>query len=176
MLEIWRIYRARRAAVRGIRPFVDRSRARLGGISDQVWLDSYLIGFIGMLVTLIARTESARLGTQSLGLVQAEAWGAITDASADLIGSEMCLLSAAGSADFMAGCENGKRFFNALCGRPLSALPDDPDLDLPAGGSRVSFEGEQRVSGYSNPDILWPIYFDAHVEALQTRAPLLPDA
>ena len=121
MFDVWRIRQARKAAVASIRPFVETSRHRMNGIAESVWLDPYMVGFVGTLVTLAAERRSATLRTQAMGLVQADAWADITGARPDLIGEEICFLSAARSKDFETGCRNAARFFGALCGKPPGA-------------------------------------------------------
>jgi hypothetical protein len=170
VLGAWRIYCARRAAVRSIRPFVERSRHKLGGISDGVWLDAYLIGFIGMLITLLAKRRSAHLGSLGLGLVQVGAWAEITDLDSGLIGEEICFLSLERGPNFAAGCENAQRFFNALRGRPVAEPADDPELAserMTASGPRNTLDA---ITGYVDPDTLWSVLFDSHVQAAQARA------
>ena len=94
MFDVWRMRQARKAAVASIAPFVETSRHRLNGIAESVWLDPYMVGFVGTLVTLAAERRSATLRTQAMGLVQADAWADITGARPDLIGEEICFLSA----------------------------------------------------------------------------------
>ena len=60
-LEWSRTRKARRAAVAAISPIVEDSRHRLGGISDVAWSDPYIIGFMVMLISIIARLESGKI-------------------------------------------------------------------------------------------------------------------
>ena len=130
MFDVWRMRQARKAAVASIAPFVETSRHRLNGIAESVWLDPYMVGFVGTLVTLAAERRSATLRTQAMGLVQADAWADITGARPDLIGEEICFLSAGRSKDFETGCRNAARFFGALCGKPPGAGSDVGSIGL----------------------------------------------
>jgi hypothetical protein len=166
VFDLWRIRRGRRAAVASIRPFVEASRCRMDGIAEGVWLEPYMVGFVGTLVTLAAGRRSAGLGTQAMGLVQADAWADITGSRPDLIGEEICFLSAARSKEFETGCRNAARFFGALSGEPpdtsFSAM-GDAGLAMPE-----ETEASDAAEPYGDPDALWSAYFDAHVE--RTRA------
>ena len=44
--ELSRVRKARKAAVTVISPIVEKSRHRLGGISEVAWSDPYMIGFM----------------------------------------------------------------------------------------------------------------------------------
>lgn len=155
--------RGRRAAVRAILPLVDRSRARLSGISDRVWLDPYIVGFLVMLITLSARREVVDLEGQPLCVVQSRAWGEITGLNSDLIGEEVLLLSSSQDGDFEEGCRNAIKFDDSfLVGAETHlnrALP--PTLqtyNVPLANDQVAWE-EMRSSA-------WESYFDAHVSVL----------
>jgi hypothetical protein len=132
MLQLLKARRARRAAISTICPLVERSRWRLQGISAAAWLDPYMIGFMSMLITLVARQEAGNLGEDALGVVQLEAWKAITKSEADDIGAEICFLSAGRDNAFQSGCENAALLFRTLQGVGSDAR-DVGDL---AGGSR----------------------------------------
>ena len=93
MFDIWRIRQARRAAVGSIGPFVEASRRRLNGIAETVWLEPYMVGFVGTLVTLAAQRRVATLRTEAMGVVQADAWADITGSRPDLIGEEICFIA-----------------------------------------------------------------------------------
>lgn len=106
LLGLWRARRARKAAVSAITPLVNGSRIRLGVIGERVWLEPYMIGFIVMLVSLIARREVPGLDQQWLGLIQAEAWAEITGLQPELVGEQVVVLSLIRHQHFMTGCHD----------------------------------------------------------------------
>ncbi|MBA5775977.1 hypothetical protein H2509_02415 [Stappia sp. F7233] len=114
MLEMWKARRARKAAVATILPLVERSRFRSGQFSDSHWLDAYMVGFLVMLITLVAQRRVHSLGSDTLGNVQADAWQEITGLPGNIVGEEACLLSATGHRDFERGCENASKLMNAI--------------------------------------------------------------
>jgi hypothetical protein len=167
MRGLWKARRARRAAVATIAPLVERSRYRLNGTSDVAWLDSYMVGFMVMLITFVVRREVGILETQALGLVQCEAWGEITGIKSDIIGEEVLLLSAARHKNFELGCRNAIAFGEALYGNTMGPTVEQPALEdmvfhgAPAIGGRtdaVELAGESGIVA-----ALWAECFDAHV-------------
>ena len=113
-----RTRKARRAAVAAISPIVEDSRHRLGGISDVTWSDPYIVGFMVMLISIIARLESGKISEDSLCLVQCGAWGDITAMQPDLMAEQLLLLSADRNRDFELGCRNAAAFSSILFGTP----------------------------------------------------------
>jgi hypothetical protein len=83
-LEWSRTRKARRAVVAAISPIVEDSRHRLGGISDVAWSDPYIIGFMVMLISIIARIQSGKISEDSLCLVQCRSWEDITAMQSEL--------------------------------------------------------------------------------------------
>lgn len=112
--DLWRVRGARRVATTVIGPFVERSRLRLGGIPDAAWSDPYVVGFLGMLITVVARHSHRRIGSHGLGLVQTGVWSALTGLSGEAIGEEICLLDTCRNARFDEGCANARDFFALL--------------------------------------------------------------
>lgn len=154
MFQLLRVRRARKAAVAAIHPHVEGSRARLQGISDVAWRDPYVIGFLVMLITLVAQRAERRLGEQALGLVQLDAWEEITGAKTSDIGEEICLLSANGDAAFQNGCDNAQLLFSAIeaegMGRGEPVRPDpDAEAEMPARPSTALWSRyfDERISG-----------------------------
>ena len=104
-----------------------------------------------------------------MGLVQADAWADITGARPDLIGEEICFLSAGRSKDFETGCRNAARFFGALSGnRPTHRS---------APWARRARRAEDEDAGapdasepYGDPQALWSAYFEAQVERTRAHA------
>src|SRR3569833_877670 len=70
--------RARLAAEGTILPLVEKSRLRLGGIPDAAWSDPYIVGFMMMLITIIARIKNNKNKNKTKSHVQAMAWQNIT--------------------------------------------------------------------------------------------------
>ncbi len=125
VLGFWKARQGSRAAVATVAPFVDRSRGRFSGIPDIVWLDPYLVGFMVMLITVVAKREAAISGGSALHHAQSAAWAAITGLKSDVIGEEVLLLSAARHRDFEQGCRQALAFGQALYG---TVATDDADL------------------------------------------------
>jgi hypothetical protein len=148
---LWKTYRGRRAAVAQISPLVDGTRLRLGNIPDAAWHDPYVIGFIGMLITSIATYHTGELDTDDLAAVQAGAWADITGMPGDLVGEEMCFLSASNDSRFIFGCRNAESFIRAL----NAALPQSQQLDE---GLTASPPAEREIRS-----ALWSRYFDAQL-------------
>ena len=150
MLELLKVRRARKAAVATITPLVESSRWRFHGIPEMVWLDPYVIGFMAMLITLIARNEVRSLGGQALGLVQLDAWGAITKAVNVNVGEEICLLSADGDAEFQTGCVNAEQMFRAI---------------QDASGGDEEQETDESNTSTASISSLWSRYFEERLVA-----------
>ena len=157
--DLHRIRIARKAAVATIAPMVETSRQRLGGIPRVSWSDPYVIGFMIMLITIVAKVASAKLDGDALCTVQAKAWEDITQRKFDAIGEDVLLLSYARDLDFDLGCNDAISFASILASSQLrsvgiAGLAEQLDpLDLEAIRERE--------------DILaaWALVFDAHISA-----------
>jgi hypothetical protein len=151
VLGLWKSYRGRRAAAGQIIPLIDGTRLRLGNIPDKAWHDPYVIGFLGMLITFVATRSAGQLDTNDLAAVQAGAWTDITGIPGDLVGEEICFLSASNDNRFISGCRNAEAFIRALdaAGRQDDRLDEGPVASLPA-------DREVRSA-------LWSRYFDAQL-------------
>lgn len=170
-----RTARGRRAAVTTLRPMLRASEARLGFIPPGSLRTPYMIGYLSMLISIIAVWSTrGRLRGEELGVAQIEAWMQLTGQADDLIGEEICLLSADADPDFVEGCRNARMFIEAYRG----AL--DPDVVMgaleSAGGEADTTGGwsgpsythsgvsarEARVFGRGGPTAaaLWRAYFD----------------
>lgn len=110
--------RGRLAAVGTILPLVEKSRLRLGAIPDAAWSDPYIVGFMMMLITIIARMEVGRIDSETICHVQAKAWQDITSQE-NPIGEEVLLLSAANNQHFETGCRNAAEFASFLVSRSV---------------------------------------------------------
>jgi hypothetical protein len=162
MLGLWKAYRGRRAAAAAIIPFIDGTRLRLGAIPDSAWRDPYVIGFLGMLITVTATRLVGSLPTDTLAAVQSGAWADITGMAGDVIGEEICFLGAANDVRFLSGCSNAESFFQAL---DAASRQREQSLDA---GLRVSPVAEG--AGHDVGSVLWSRYFDAHLHGPLTAA------
>lgn len=146
MFRVLKTRQARRSAVASILPFVERSRAARE-IPGSLWFDPYFVGFLGMLITLSASWNARTLSNDSMADVQSKSWAEITGMSRELIGDEICSLSAAHDERFELGCRNALSFFQALQSEASPNLypgrPEDP---------------EQQTR-----NALWARYFDTYV-------------
>lgn len=158
---LWNARRGRKAAVAAIAPLVAKSHHRLNGIPERAWLDPYMVGFMMMLITLTARRAVNIPDSQTLGLVQSEAWAEITETALSPIGEETLHLSAVGHKTFELGCRNAIAFDLALHGTSVAGVADAtvertgvaPDMDDP---QEQMYESEDVLA-------LWRHYFDSHV-------------
>ena len=161
MLEFWRTWRARKAAVDIIRPLVERTRFVNGRIDERDWMDAYMIGFMAMLITLVAERHFRSIGQDALGNVQADAWQEITGLPGALVGEEICLLSSTRDPEFELGCENAAAFVAAL------AAPHDVDVGNPGAAFVGSASAGQFYDQQGDRDVwaLWSDYFGRHLSA-----------
>jgi hypothetical protein len=107
-----------------------------------------------MLMTLHATRGAGPLGTAALASAQTGAWSDITGIAANLVGEEICFLSAAGDKAFDLGCRNATTFFEAV--DILERRDEERLLD-----DRFS----RAACGHADGDrsALWARYFDAYV-------------
>ncbi|HXW29902.1 MAG TPA: hypothetical protein VEK55_11120 [Xanthobacteraceae bacterium] len=154
VLGLWRARRGRRAATIAISPLMNKSRQRLQGLPDSVWHEPYVVGFLGMLITLHATRNAGALGSAALASAQAGAWSDITGMAANLVGEEICFLSAAGDKAFDLGCRNAASFFEAV-----------DLLDRRHEESLLKERTSPVACGHAEEDrsALWARYFDAYV-------------
>lgn len=168
-LEFSRTRKARRSAVTTILPIVEGSRQRLGGISDVAWSDPYVIGFLVMLISIVARLESKTISGNSLCNVQCLAWEDITASTSDLMAEQLLLLSTDRNRDFELGCSNAAAFSTTFFGTGtlhegagLTALErwsDHPEVETIA-----SFAQREDVAA------AWAQFFDARIAFLSKGA------
>lgn len=161
MLQFLRVRQGRRAAVAAVAPYVEMSRLRLQQIPEGIWLDPYMIGFIAMLITLIAKRAAGPLGMQAMGLVQAEAWADITGLKAD-IGEELCLLSTARDPHFATGCRNAAAFVAALYGD----YAGDETVEWARSvelGDATEPAAELLIEASGDASTLWSLFFDSRI-------------
>lgn len=155
VLDLSKVRKARRAACTVISPMVTRSRQRLGAIPDAAWSTPYMVGFMVMLITIIAKTEVGKIEGQPLCLVQTKAWEIITGMRSDLIGEDVLLLSAARNRDFESGCHNAMALASLLIGSSILGWQHRQfDLGIHAG---TPWPDRDDLSS------LWERLFDAHI-------------
>lgn len=114
LLSFWWLRRGRKAAVRRLRPYVERTRAALGAAAERCWTSDYGLGFLVTSVMLAARDVVVHLDQDALGLIQVDGWGELTGLDADLIGTRIALLSLDDDAGFAAGCRAALLFDGAF--------------------------------------------------------------
>lgn len=167
-IELPKTRRARRAASALIGPLVARSRARLGAIDDATWSNPYIIGFMAMLITIIARMEAGKISDHALCLVQTQVWDDIT-ARSGTIGEDVLLLSSARHRDFENGCRNAAAFASLLANDLL------PFGKAHAERQEQPFDMRNAIAPSSPEDrdditTAWEQFFEAHA------TPGLPNA
>lgn len=158
---LWKARCGRKVAVAAIAPLVERSRHRLTDIPDSAWLDPYLVGFMVMFITLVARRKVDALDTHALSLVQCNAWGDITGMRSDLIGEETMHLCSTGNKEFERGCRDAIAFDVELY---KTAVEPNTDLDFslrPDGGDPNMSDGSRSADVM----IMWEDYFEHRVMA-----------
>lgn len=160
-------YHARQAAIGLIGPRLAESRVRLGAIPVGTWRDPYIIGFLSMLITLIA-TEARSLQPEQLADVQTSAWSALTATEGVAIGEDILVLSAAGNADFVDGCRCAHRYFAASGGRHMANAEEIARL-LETHHDAMADQSGLVVSEPGPPptdlalDALWKSLFEDHI-------------
>jgi len=115
-----RLQRTGNLVVAALGPLIQNSRQRLRGIPDTAWLDPYMLGFMAMLITTLARTEQRSLSEADLAFIQAQAWSGLTDMDADLFGREVMLLAEAHDEQFYRGCSDAESVAQSLILRRIS--------------------------------------------------------
>jgi hypothetical protein len=155
MLKFAQKRRGQKAAIETLMPLVESSRERLGDIPDGVWLSPYLVGLLGMLITLTAQREAGPLPTEVMGRLQAAAWADITGVPSDLIGEEICYLSATENKAFALGCRNALALFAVVSGN--ASIGDSP-LDWPLSTPEVD-----TIALFGHVPALWQVFFDGYL-------------
>lgn len=155
MLELLKARRGRKAAVAFIAPLVAQSRhGTASDIPERAWFSPYMVGFMGMLISLVAERAAGSLSSDAIGNVQADAWQHLTGCRSPNIGEEICLLSTAGNRDFEAGCSRALQFLDEL-DRSEAQLGDHP---LPPGYQGQSLDYDPQVAS-----ALWADYVDPYL-------------
>lgn len=168
------VRRGRRAAVQRIGPLVERSRVCLNGIPDTAWRDPYLVGFMLTLITIVARIESRNLQDHDLGIVQSQAWGAITGMDADLIGEDALTLSKSHPREFQHGCYSATMVATRLCGSAaVASIGYEPWQQPIVSAEEQIFAGDERdaISISNSLTGNWSDNFDAFVATFPSIKP-----
>lgn len=150
-LQEVRIRRTSRHVVAALEPLVRASRRRLNDIPASAWLDPYVLGFMAMLITVVARTELRSMSNAELAALQGRVWSALTDMNADLFGPEVMVLAEASNDAFLSGCRDAEGVFAAL--------------DVSAPGARDVLDGEQ-IDIQLGAARAWEATFDNRMTAL----------
>ena len=162
VFELLKARRGRKAAVALIAPLVEHSRRNgTQEMSEGDWFTPYMVGFMAMLITLVAERATGGLSSDAIGTVQADAWQDITGCDSVTIGEEICLLSTASNPDFERGCAGARRFLSTL---ERSAGQLEPDATA-TGHERHRLEFDPSVAL-----LLWAEYFDAHLGGSTNRS------
>jgi hypothetical protein len=141
---------------------IEKTRHRLGEIPDAAWSSPYIVGFVVMLISIVARIEVGKIEGRTLCLVQTNAWADLTAMRSDLIGEEILLLSAARNRDFEIGCRNAITFGSMLVGNSILYASRDGewyDRHLDLRDTDVSGGWTER----DDVSAAWEQFFDAHV-------------
>ena len=170
-LEWSRSRKARRAAVAVISPIVENSRHRLGGITEVAWSDPYVIGFMVMLISIIARMQSGRISEDSLCVVQCRAWEDITEMQSDLMAEQLLLLSTDRNRDFELGCHNAAAFSSVLFG--ATTLQEGAGVPGPdRWPDKLESEATRVFAQREDVSSVWTQFFDVHIASFaQNVAP-----
>ena len=159
-LDLFKVRRAHRAATAVISPMVEKSRGRLGGISDLTWSDPYMVGFMVMLITIAARIETGKIEGEALCRVQARSWEDITTVRSGLIGEEVLLLSTACNREFETGCRNALAFGSMLVGNSILFAGVGKRWQV---RHRDLQEADSTIAERDDVSAAWERFFDAHV-------------
>jgi len=126
LTDLWLARRGRRAALRFVRPYVERTRWRLGADPGQAWMEPYALGFLTGLITLVARPLMGRSRGELLGLVQVEVWATLTGLPDVVAGERILTLSLGQDLDFALGLREALDFHAAVQARARrDALADE---------------------------------------------------
>lgn len=138
-LQEVRIRRTSRHVVATLEPLVRASRRRLNDIPASAWLDPYVLGFMAMLITVVARAEVRSLSDIELAALQGRAWSALTDMNADLFGPEVMALAEARNEAFLSGCRDAESVFASLDVFPPDArdVIDGEQIDMRLAAARA---------------------------------------
>ena len=155
MFQLLRTHRGKKAAIAFIEPLVTASRhTTLGDIPERAWLTPYMVGFMGMLISLVAERAASGLNSDALGIVQVEAWQRITGYKQHPIGEDICLLSTAKNREFEEGCASAQHFLTAL---------QDAGVRVHANDRSQESQPSQATGNPAVTQTLWADYFDAHI-------------
>ena len=166
-------------AVGTLKPLVANSDQRLGGISEHAWYTPYMIGYMSMLISLIAKQQTnGEISDEQLGRTQQDAWAKITGRAHDSIGEEICVLSVGRDISFKTGCENALQFMQALCGESdqldpsvldliekaeRDFLPDSTLSTINETDEHLALQQDLYGKGSTLAQLLWIGFFDDHI-------------
>ena len=119
-----------------------------------------MVGFLVMLITLLAKRKVDALDSHALALVQSEAWTEITDMRSDLIGAEVIHLSVTGHKVFELGCRDAIAFDLALHGTSIAGVFDRGAGMLDDTLSACVDNPARQISENRDVLALWDHYFE----------------
>lgn len=136
-LQLARTRRAGKLVVAALGPLILRSSRRFHGIPSRAWLDPYILGFMAMLITALARTEHPTLSDADLCVLQASTWSELTEMDAELFGAEVVLLAESHDSQFLSGCCDAENVIAAISIAKASQQVDTPDSEAWAAVART---------------------------------------
>lgn len=150
---------------------VEASRQRLGGISDASWSDPYIIGFLVMLISIVARMESGRISAEAMCSVQCRAWDDITAHKTDIVAEQLLHLSTDRDRDFEQGCRDAAAFSTVLLGS--ETLQEGTGLaSLTQWVSTL--DGDSARSQQDEVVAAWAHFFESHISLYAQNDAALP--
>ena len=154
LLSFWWLRRGRKAAVRRLQPYVERTRAGLGAGAERCWTSDYGLGFLVTSVILAARDAVLHLDQDALGLIQVDGWSELTGLDADLVGPRIALLSLDADADFASGCRAALLFDEAFGRAHPDAGAEPGQDDVPVSDAEGWAAGASTIDRL-DLDTLW---------------------
>ena len=153
--QIAKTRRTGKIVVAGLRPLIQRSSQRFHGIPSRAWLDSYMLGFMAMLITALARAEHLSISNADLCALQANAWSELTEMDAGLFGAEVLLLTASQDTQFVSGCCDAENVAASIHVARATQQVDAPDSEAWASVART-----------------WEMTFDRRITSISADVPI----
>ena len=138
-----------KVVVAALTPLIQGSRQRLSAFPENAWLDPYLLGFMAVLITALARADGPPLSDSELCAVQARVWGELTDMNADLFGEEVMLLADARDDWFFSGCRDAE---NVVALLPVTGLTRHNEM--------FELETNTQFEPFGSATKIWELTFD----------------
>lgn len=167
MLRLFSGRKARQAVQNTVLPLVAQSQRRFG--SDGVRsANRYILGFIAGLATRMAMQVDSNIGSDALGLIQAETFSMLSGEDAASVGEEMAFLQISGDHEFLRGVDASMLFFDmCLVGYlfPHSGNGMEPDFSNSGWDASLSgdFNDPSRIQGNEAIMKHWEQLFESHL-------------